>query len=186
MSKPLFVFAPHAVERYIERFAPSMSVPEAHRLLSNSVRTATRRRSRTSHGDEVWHCTVNDVRVDCVIKRDSYMGNKSGICVTVLPEGNGDAYVPERRVSVLTRGNPADEALRIATRYAVASAGRGCERARRVVSELEHLVPWIVGAPANGDARAQSDSEHALAHDSDAEGVWIARLDNTGTDGGHR
>lgn len=184
MSKPLFVFATHAVERYIERFAPSMSVPEAHRLLSAAVRTATRRRSRTSHGDEVWHCSVNDVRIDCVIKRDSI--GSGAICVTVLPEGNGDAYVPERRVSVLTRGNPADEALRIATRYAVASADRGCERARRVVSELEHLVPWIVSAPANAVARAEPDPELALTHDSDAEAASFAHLGNTGTDGGHR
>jgi hypothetical protein len=174
-------FEPHAVERFIERHAPGLSMPEAHRRLRDAVASASIMRERTRSGDECW--MLGDLDVVAVIKRDGRDGKRAS-CVTVLPKGGHREYVHERRVSMPTPPNPADAALRVAARYAIASAGRGCERARRVVQELSHLVPWIVSVEACADA----ENEGAPGRDGSDGGTLpgVARLGHEMTNGGVR
>jgi hypothetical protein len=184
-----FTFMLHAIDRYVQRFDTNVSRQEATRRLGDASRSALRSRRHTRTGEEIWICEVLGRRVDCVIKRDGAWGGREGraVCVTILPEGAGDSYVNEQRVSLPLPTDPSAEALRVAVRYAVASAQRGEERALRVVAEIKRIAPWALAGlePANDRARDEAGIEEALRRDvSDDEPASSSLNAATGTEEG--
>lgn len=179
-----FTFMLHAIDRYVQRFDPNATRQEATRRLGDASLKANRSRRKTSTGEEIWICEVLGRRVDCVVKRDG-QGRGHAVCVTILPEGAAGAYVHEQRVSLPSPSDPSAEALRVAVRYAVASANRGEERALRVVAEIRRIAPWaLAGIEAANDARVEYKPEHGLRLDvSDARSVLeIAERDCANSD----
>lgn len=171
MRKQPFTFMAHAIDQFIARFSPTMTRPQATTMLGQAACSAMRRKSNTRSGDEVWHCQVvidgASKRIDCVIKRDG-PGRGHAVCVTVLPEGAAEGYVHERRISLPTpTADPTGEALRVASRYVIASAGRGEERAIRVLAELEQLAPWVVASARGQYVTGPSPFGEAIANDSE-------------------
>jgi len=176
-----FTFTLHAVDRYVQRFDVSVSRQEATRRLGDASLTALRTRRTTGTGEEIWICEVLGRRVDCVIKRE----RGHAVCLTVEPEGSGWSYVHEQRVSLPMPADPSADALRIAVRYAVASAARGEERAARVVAEIRRIAPWALSGlePANDRARGDSEIEDAPHRDrSDGEPASSLLNAATGTE----
>jgi hypothetical protein len=158
-----FTFTLHAIDRYVQRFDAGVSRQEATRRLGHASLSALRTRRKTGTGEEIWICEVLGRRVDCVIKRES----GHAVCLTVEPEGSGWSFVHEQRVSLPMPVDPSAEALRIAVRYAVASAARGEERAVRVIAEIKRIAPWALSGleAANDRARDDSEIEDALPRD---------------------
>jgi hypothetical protein len=73
------LFVDHAVERYVKRIAPAMSLTDARRHLETSEFTPTKRRTTT--GEHYW------LLPDCVavVKHDHRL--RRAVCVTIVPTG---------------------------------------------------------------------------------------------------
>jgi type IV secretory pathway VirB10-like protein len=74
------LFSDHAVERFIERHAPEMSLEEARQHLENEGQRAVRLRERTILGQEQWE--LQNPKCILVIKNSDDAGR---VCKTVLP-----------------------------------------------------------------------------------------------------
>lgn len=180
-------FQPHAIERFIQRHMPGITMPVAHRILRDAVPTARRLRDRTRSGEECWLLAEYDAVM--VIRRDGRDGQRVS-CLTILPKGAHQGYVHERRIPVPAVVDPTSEALRTAVHYAVASANRGEARAIRVVAEIRRIAPWaLIGLDVVRDvARAEPENEDGLPRDSSdaATSQGVARLSHEKSNGGVR
>lgn len=149
--RPSFTFMTHALERYQQRYAPTLSQAECTERLKTGACNARRLRERTRSGEEIWSGEVDGVRVDFVVKRDG-PGRGYAICVTVLPPGGAHTYVNEVRASVPTVADPATEALRRAVRFVASEAHRGQAEAAVLLEELTQIAPWSVRPSFIGEA----------------------------------
>ena len=74
-----FDFTDHAVARFIERHAPSMTISDARLLLAEAAPRAARLRTKTYGGQERWQ--LDEPRCILVCKREEGLI----VCVTILP-----------------------------------------------------------------------------------------------------
>jgi len=89
-------FARHAVERFRQRFRPTLGPGVVLDELRDLSHRASRLRERTEHGDEQWAAVTNaGEQVIFVIKRDDPRGP---MCVTVLPIEASPASRSQRAV----------------------------------------------------------------------------------------
>lgn len=158
-------FALHAMQRYVERHAPGLSLAEATRRLQDAVPSARRLRSNTPRGEEQW--LAESIGVVFVIKRDGPGGERAS-CVTILPVGAEQEYVHEQRVSLPTVADPSTTALRLAMKFVVERAGVD-DDARRTRDQIAEIAPWAVRPSfvdaSNDSARTDDDLEHAPPRD---------------------
>ena len=81
----------HAVERYIQRYAPQLPYTEAYQFLVSAMDTSTSLRQKSLTGDELWQMSQEPWAV-LVIRRDHRHGVRGQqlVCVTILPPGAWD------------------------------------------------------------------------------------------------
>jgi len=94
-------FTYHAVDRYVQRHAPELTIAEATRRLAAAALGAVRLKERTVRGHDQYH--LPDLDVIAVIKRDP--GRKGATVVTILP---AKAPAAERDAEVIE----SDDAVR--------------------------------------------------------------------------
>lgn len=93
MSQPMPIITRHAVDRFVQRHAPHMTVQEAFRHLCDAWPTAAHLKAKTLLGHHQWQ--LRDP--DCVLVLRENRGRL--ICVTVLPEvEENDPSVVEARI----------------------------------------------------------------------------------------
>lgn len=80
MSEPQPIITKHAVERFVQRHAPYLTVGQAFWHLRRAARFAAHLKAKTVLGHHQWQ--IDDPSCVLVIKED----RGRMICVTVLPE----------------------------------------------------------------------------------------------------
>jgi hypothetical protein len=135
------VFEHHAVERYIERYAPGTPLPKATRDLQALAAGACRLREKRSDGKDQWKAedgTIFVVSYERGLRR----------CVTVLPVGADDRFIDEQRVSVPGDVvDPGTQAMRLAVSYLLERASVD-PIARDVRDRIQAIAPWALSPAA--------------------------------------
>lgn len=75
------IFTEHAIERYVRRHAPGMTLDEARKRLEDAAASATKLKARTVRGHTQWE--IVSLGVVAVTKRDP--GKTEDVVVTILP-----------------------------------------------------------------------------------------------------
>ncbi len=118
----------HAAERFIERYAPDLTLPEAVLALEKALASARLLPRRTASGEEIWRVPVP--KVDLIVRRD-----------------DGDRLVV---VTILTRRGSGPLKHRLGDAM---TCGEATKKARRKVAPMDNEVYDLTYRKAGGSER---------------------------------